>query len=41
LSSADPVRPMEGTMPTSSSLLPNDRAVYWVDSIGRRNVCLL
>src|SRR5215210_7761808 len=30
LSRAEPTPPMDGTMPASSSLLPNDRDVYWV-----------
>src|SRR5947209_9183986 len=37
LSKADPARPMEGMMPTSSRRLANETAVYWADSTGRRN----
>src|SRR5215204_1797449 len=37
LSRAVPVLPIEGTMPTSSRRLPNEIAVYCLDSTGRCN----
>jgi PAS domain S-box-containing protein len=41
LSRAEPTLPIEGEMPASWSLWPKERAVYWVNSIGRCNVCSL
>jgi hypothetical protein len=37
LSSAVPVLPIDGVMPTSFNLSPKDSEVYWADSIGRSN----